>query len=63
MDLLMITKENKSHYVYISYFNRFVCNKTKNKNKKYFYRYCLKCFSSGNVLQEHEEICLKINSK
>ena len=37
MDLLMITKENKSHYVYIKDFNRFVCNKTKNKNKKHFY--------------------------
>ena len=37
MDLLMITKENKSHYVYIKDFSRFVCNKTKNKNKKHFY--------------------------
>ena len=33
----MITNENKSHYVYIKDFNRFMCNKTKNKNKKHFY--------------------------
>ena len=36
MDLLLISDENKSHYVYIKDFNRFMCNKTKNKNKKYF---------------------------
>ena len=35
MDLLMITVENKSHYVYIKDFNRFMCNKTKNENKKH----------------------------
>ena len=36
MDLLLILDENKSYYVYIKDFNRFMCNKTKNKNKKYF---------------------------
>ena len=36
MDLLLITNKIKSHYVYIKYFNRFMCNKTKNKNKKHF---------------------------
>ena len=50
MDLLMITDENKSHYVYIKDFNRFMCNKTKCKNKKYIYKYCLQCFSSERVL-------------
>ena len=32
MDLLLISNENISHYVYIKDFNRFMCNKTKNKN-------------------------------
>ena len=36
MDLLLTTGENKSHYVYIKDFNRFMCNKTKNKNKHFF---------------------------
>ena len=36
MDLLMIADENKSHYVYIKDFNRFMRNKTKNKDKKFF---------------------------
>ena len=29
MDLLLISDKNKSHYVYIKDFNRFMCNKTK----------------------------------
>ena len=49
MDLVLITDENKSHYVYIRDFNRFMCNKTKNKNKKYFCKCCLQCFSSEKV--------------
>ena len=46
MDLLMISDENKSHYVYIKDCDRFMCNKTKNKNKKNFCKCCLQCFSS-----------------
>ena len=30
-DLLMITDENKPHYVYIKGFNRFMCNNTRFK--------------------------------
>ena len=29
MDLLMITDENKLHYVYVKDFNKFMCNKKK----------------------------------
>ena len=39
MDLLMITDEHKSHYVYIKHFNRFMCDKIKSKNKNHFCRY------------------------
>ena len=62
-DLLMITDENKPRYVYIKDFNRFMCNKTKNKNKKHFCKYCLQCFSSERVLVEHKKAYLKINGK
>ena len=34
---------------------------TKNKNKKYFPKSCLQCFSIKNVLNNHKEICLSIN--
>ena len=46
MNLLLISDENISHYLYIENFNRFMYNKTKNKNKKYFCKCCLQCFSS-----------------
>ena len=63
MDLLLISDENKSHYVYIKNFNIFICNKTKCKNKKHFCRYCLQCFRSEKVLTQREEVCLKTNGK
>ena len=36
-------------------------HKTKNKNKKWFCRSCLQCFSSKNVLTNHKKHCLCIN--
>ena len=35
-------------------------HKTKNKNKKYFCKSCLQCFSCKNVLTKHKEVCLRI---
>ena len=63
MDLLLLIDDDKSHYVYIKDFDRFMFHKTKNKNKKWFCRSCLQCFSSKNVLTEHKEDCLSINGK
>ena len=63
MELLLISNENKSHYVHIKDFNRFMCNKTDNNNKKYFFKFCLQCFSSKKVLMEYKENCLTINGK
>ena len=63
MDLLLVIDENKSHYVYIKDFDRFMFHKTKNKNKKWFCRSCLQCFSSENVLIKHKEDCLSINGQ
>ena len=40
-----------------------MCHKTKNKNKKYFRKCCLQCFSIEKVLIEHKENCLTINGK
>ena len=61
MDLLLVIDENKSRYVYIKDFNRFMFHKTKNKNKKYFCKSCLQCFSCKNVLTKHKEVRLSIN--
>ena len=61
MDLLLIIDENKLHYVYNKDFDRFMIQKTKSKNKKYFCKSCLQCFTSKNVLTEHKKVCLSIN--
>ena len=62
IDLLLVIDGEKSHYVYIKYFERFMFHKTKSKNKKYFCKSCLQCFSNKNVLTKHKELCLSINS-
>ena len=61
MDLLLVIYENKSHYVHIKDFNRFMFYKIKSKNKKYFCKSFLQCFGSKNVLKQHEEVYLSIN--
>ena len=63
MDLFLLIDDNKSHYVYMEDFNTFMFHKTKNKNKKWFWKSCLQCFSSENVLINHKEDCLSINCK
>ena len=52
MDVLLITDENKSHYMYIQNLTD-LCARTN--NKKHFSKYCLQCFTSFT--------CLKVNGK
>ena len=63
MDLLLLFDDDKSHYVYIKDFGRFMFHKTKNKNKKWFCKSRLQCFSRESVLIKHKEDCLSINGK
>ena len=56
MDLLLIINESKSRYMYVKDFDRFIFHKTKNKNKKYFFKSCLQCFSNKNVLTERKKV-------
>ena len=62
MDLLLISNHFKSHFVYIKDFDRFMFNKTKNRNK-HFCKCCLQCFTSKEILIEHKKDCLVINGK
>ena len=56
--LLTIANENKSHYVYIKDFNRFVCDKTKSKKNMF-----ASIVYNVLVVLEHKLTCLKINGK
>ena len=61
MDLLLLTDESKSHYVYIRDCNRVRFLQTKNKNKKYFCKSCFQCCTSKNMLTKHKEVCFIVN--
>ena len=63
VDLFLLIDDTKPHYVYIKDFNTFVFHKTQNKNKKWFCRSCLQCFTSENVLIKHKEDCLNIGKQ
>ena len=63
IDLLLLIDDDKPDYVFIKDFNTFMFHKAKNKNKKWFCKSCLQCFSSENVLIKHKEDCLSINGQ
>ena len=52
IDLLLIMDENKPHYVYIKDFNRFMCNKTRCKNKENTFN---SHFNHNFVMSEKDE--------
>ena len=62
MNLLLITKDEKKHYVLIKDFNR-LYNQSKHKERKHFCMYCLQCFKSESILTKHVDNCLTINGK
>ena len=63
LNLLLISNNNKRHYIYIKDFNRFMYKKTKHHCKKHFCISCLQCFSTEAILNNHIENCLLINKK
>ena len=63
MELLLVTKDENKHYVLIKDFNKFMYNQTKHKERKNFCMYCLQCFSSERVLNNHKENCIQVNGQ
>ena len=61
LELLWIEEGDKSHYVLIKDFNRFMFSFNKHKEKKYFCLRCLHCCSSAIALEDHKQDCLLIN--
>ena len=60
-NLLLITKDDKSNYVFIKDFNRLMYSSTKHKDKKHFCMSCLQFFTTENILDKHKKQCLLIN--
>ena len=63
MNLLLVTEDDNKHYVFIKDFNRFMYNQTKHKESKHFCMYCLQCFSSERVLNNHRDNCIQLNGE
>ena len=63
LNVLLISNEEKSHYVFIKDFNRLMYSevKTKNQHKKHFCMSCLQNFTTKEILNNHRERCLLIN--
>ena len=63
LNVLLISNEEKSHYIFIKDFNRLMYSevKTKNQHKKHFHILCLQNFTTKEILNSHRERCLLIN--
>ena len=61
LELLWIEEGDKSHYVLIKDFNRFMFSFNDHKEKKFFCLRCLHCCSSARVLENHKQDCLLLN--
>ena len=63
LNLLLITENENHHYVLIKDFNKLMYRQTKHKARKHFCMYCLQCFSSERVLNNHTENCMVLNGE
>ena len=62
MDLLSLNDDDKLPYG-SSKISTDLCLSKQKKNKKWFCRSCLRCFSGESVLTKHKEDCSSINGK
>ena len=58
---LLITQDDKSHYVFIKDFNRLMFSRTKDKYKKHHCMRCLQSFTKEEILDQYKKQCLLIN--
>ena len=61
LNLLLITDEEKQHYVLIKDFDRMMFNISKSHHRKHFCMHCLQHFTTKEGLDQHRENCLLIN--
>ena len=63
LNVLLITNEKKSNYVFIKDFDKLMYSKakTKTKHKNYFCMACLQNFIIEKILNNHKKSCLFLN--
>ena len=58
VNLLLISDDEKSHYVWIKHFSRLVRSQTsKRKEQKWFCYFCLQRFGRKDLLKQHVSLC------
>ena len=60
LNLLSISNEEKSHYVFIKDFNILRYSRIKHKDRKHFCMSCFQNFTTKEILNSHRESCLLI---
>ena len=58
LKLLLLSNDEKSHYVFIKDFNRLMYSRTKHQHEKHFCMSCLQNFTTKEILNNHKERCL-----
>ena len=61
LNLLLITKKEKAHYIFIKDFDKFMFSRTKHKGKKHYCMSSLQSFTTEEILSNHKQQCLLIN--
>ena len=57
VNLLVITKDDKSHYCWIKNFNRLLSDQHNDKNQYHYCHYCLHGFTKKTLLDKHIPYC------
>ena len=61
IDLLVTSKSETNHYVWIKNFNRLCHNVNKHGGKKYFCKHCIHLFTSESILLKQMKDCMELN--
>src|SRR5207244_1937138 len=61
IDLLITSREDEHHYVWIKDFDKLNYHHTKYHGKKHFCKNCVQCFSSEEILEKHKPNCVVLN--
>src|SRR3989454_9506520 len=61
IDLLITSREDENHYIWIKDFNKLLYRQAKHHGRKEFCKNCFQCFSSKEVLEKHNPNCIVLN--
>ena len=63
INLMLIERNERKHYIWIKDFNKMLYDQTKHKAKKHFCETCLHGYSEHRLLLEHQVDCQGITNR